>query len=112
MIQAQPAIFNSAHGAQVTSRACPKPWLAPGVLISRDGRGRVFDTMGVERLWRRVKSEAVSRKDDRRVPEVMNGVQGSLACYNRERIHPSLTYQMPAALYRQGPKGAAVTTVN
>jgi putative transposase len=77
-----------------------------------DGRGRGFDTMVGERRWRRVKSEEVSRKDDRSVPEAMHGLQGDVECYTRERIQQSLNYQTPAAVYRQGPKRAAVTTFN
>ncbi len=75
-----------------------------------DGRGRVFDTMFVERLWRSVQYAAVYLKDDRSVPEAVNGVQGDLEFYNRERIHQSLNYRTPAAVYRQGPQRAAVTT--
>lgn len=55
LIRAQPAIFNSDQGAQFTSLAFTKPLLARGVLISMDGRGRVFDNIFVERLWRSVK---------------------------------------------------------
>jgi transposase InsO family protein len=42
----------------------------------------------------------------------MNGLQGDFEFYNRERIHQSLNDQTPAAVYRQGPKRAAVTTFN
>jgi putative transposase len=110
--RAQPAIFNADHGAQCTRLAFTKPLLAHGVLISRDGRGRVFDNIFVERLWRSVKYEEVSLKDYRSVPEAMNGLQGYVEFYNRERIHQSLNYQTPAAADRQGPKRAAVTTFN
>jgi putative transposase len=112
LIRAQPAIFNSDQGAQFTSLAFTKPLLAHGVLISMDGRGRVFDNIFVERLWRSVKYEEVYLKDYRSVPEAMNGLQGYFEFYNRERIHQSLNYQTPAAVYRQGPKRAAVTTFN
>ena len=78
LIRAQPAIFNSDQGAQFTSLAFTKPLLARGVLISMDGRGRVFDNIFVERLWRSVKYEEVYLKDYRSVPEAMNGLQGYL----------------------------------
>jgi hypothetical protein len=42
----------------------------------------------------------------------LNGLQGYFEFYNRERIHQSLNYQTPAAVYRQEPKRAAVTTFN
>ena len=59
LIRTQPEIFNSDHGAQFTSLAFTEPLLARGMLISMDGRGRVFDNLFVERLWRSVKSEEV-----------------------------------------------------
>jgi putative transposase len=68
--------------------------------------------MFVARRWRRVKYEAVYLKDDRRVPEARDGLQGDLEFYHRERIHQSLNDQTPAAVYQQGPKRAAVTTFN
>lgn len=104
LMRAQPEIFNSDQGAQFTSLAFTKPLLAHGVLISMDGRGRVFDNIFVERLWRSVKYEEVYLKDYRNVPEAMNGLQSYFEFYNRERIHQSLNYQTPAAVYRQGPQ--------
>jgi len=68
-----------------------------------DGRGRVFATMFVERLGRSVTYEEVYLKDDRSVPEAMNGLQGDFEFYNRARLHQALNSQTPAAVYRQGP---------
>jgi putative transposase len=86
----QPAIFNSDPGVQCTSLAFPEPLLARGMLISMDGRGRVFDNIFVERLWRRVKYEEVYLKDDRNVPEAIHGLWRYFEFYNRERLHQSL----------------------
>jgi Integrase core domain len=47
LIRPQPAICNADQGAQCTSLAFTKPLWAHGVLISRDGRGRVFDNIFV-----------------------------------------------------------------
>jgi len=69
-----------------------------------DGRGRVFDHIFVERLWRRVKYEEVYLKDYRSVPEAMNGLQSYFEFDNRERGHQALNYQTPAAVYRQGSR--------
>ncbi len=104
LIRAQPEIFNADQGVQFTSLAFTKLLLAHGVLISMDGRGRVFDNMFVERLWRSVKYEEVYLKDYRSVPEAINGLQGYFEFYNRERLHQSLNYQTPAAVYRQRPQ--------
>jgi putative transposase len=55
LIRTQPDIFTSDPGAQFTSLACTEPLVARGMLISMDGRGRVFDHIFVERLWRSMK---------------------------------------------------------
>jgi transposase InsO family protein len=51
-------------------------------------------------------------KDYRSVREAINGLRSYFEFYNRERIHQSLEYQTPEAVYRQGRKPAAVTTLN
>jgi putative transposase len=108
----QPEIFTSDQGAQFTSLAFTAPLLAGGILISMDGRGRVFDNIFVERLWRRVKYEEVYLKDYRSVPEAIHGLWRYFESYNRERLHQSLNYQTPATVYRQGQQWAAGATLN
>lgn len=108
----QPEIFTSDQGAQCTSLAFTEPLLARGMLISRDGRGRVFDHIFVERLWRSVKDEEVSLKDDRRVPEAIHGWWRDVEFYNRERLPQSLHDQTPVTVYRQGQQRTAGATVN
>jgi len=51
---ARPEIFNSDQGAQFTGTAFTGRLKAAGIRISHDGRGRVFDNIFVERLWRTV----------------------------------------------------------
>ena len=55
----QPDIFNSDKGSQFTSDSFTGRLLNHGIRISMDGRGRVYDTIFVERLWRTVKYEEV-----------------------------------------------------
>ena len=55
----QPEIFNTDQGAQYTSEAFTGRLKADGVRISMDGRGRVYDNVFAERLWRTVKYEKV-----------------------------------------------------
>jgi putative transposase len=112
LTDAQPEIFNSDQGAQFTSQAFTQKLLDRGIRISMDGRGRVFDNIFVERLWRSVKYEEVYIKDYRSVREAINGLRSYFEFYNRERIHQSLEYQTPESVYRQGRRPAAVTTLN
>ena len=88
----QPEIFNTAQGAQFTGRAFTERLQKGGNRISRDGRGRALDHVCVERLWRMVKSEAVSLRDDQRMRDARQGLTGSVACYHHERLHQARGY--------------------
>jgi len=70
-----------------------------GVAISMDGRGRAFDNIFVERLWRSVKYEEVYLKDYGVVDEVRRGLRDYFTLYNTERLHQSLGYKTPAEVY-------------
>jgi putative transposase len=57
-----PEIFNTDQGSQFTSDAFTGVLKREGIVISMDGRGRAFDNIFVERLWRNVKHEDVYLK--------------------------------------------------
>jgi len=67
--------------------------------ISMDGRGRAFDNIFVERLWRSVKYEEVYLKDYGMVDDARRGLRDYFALYNTERLHQSLGYKTPAEVY-------------
>jgi putative transposase len=108
---AKPEVFNSDQGSQFTSQAFTGILLQHEVTISMDGRGRAFDNIFVERLWRSVKYEEVYLKDYGSVTEAIKGLHRYFEFYNHERLHQSLGYQTPAAIYRQGANYAAATTL-
>jgi putative transposase len=108
----KPTIFHTDQGGQCTSQALTGRLLTDGVHLSRDGRGRAFENIFVERLWRSVKYEEVYVKDYRDVQESINGLGGYGEFYNHERLHQSLDYRTPAAVYRHGKAIAAATTFN
>ena len=60
---AVPSIFNSDQGSHFTSGQYTSRLLAAGTRISMDGRGRAFDNIFVERLWRTIKYEEVVRHE-------------------------------------------------
>jgi putative transposase len=99
--QAKPEIFNTDQGAQFTSQAFTGLLRSHGIDISMDGRGRALDNILVERLWRTLKYEDVYIKDYGNVPEVVSGLEQYFEFYNGERLHQSLNYQTPAAVYGQ-----------
>jgi putative transposase len=108
----RPEIFNSDQGSQFTSIEFTGRLFKEGIEISMDGRGRALDNIFVERLWRSVKYEEVYLKDYQSVKEALKGLGSYFEFYNHERLHQSLGYQTPEAVYRQGQKPAAVTTLN
>lgn len=94
-----PNIFNSDQGSQFTSLEFTEKLLAAGILISMDGRGRVFDNIFVERLWRSVKYENVYLSDYQNIPEARYGLKNYFEFYNNERFHQALDYKTPQQVY-------------
>jgi putative transposase len=112
LLVSTPEIFNSDQGVQFTSLVFTQRLKERGIEISMDGRGRALDNIFVERLWRSVKYEEVYLKDYRQMPDAVSGLRKYFEFYNRERLHQSLEYQTPEAVYRQGLRQAAETTLN
>ena len=96
----RPEIFNSDQGSQFTSEKFTGELQAKQIAISMDGRGRCLDNIFIERLWRSLKYEEVYLKDYASVTEARRGIERYLRFYNQERLHQSLNYRTPAALYR------------
>ena len=98
----RPEIFNSDQGCQFTSELFTGLLEAAKVRISMDGRGRVFDNIFVERLWRTLKYEEVYLKDYQTVGEARLNLGRYFAFYNHQRPHQSLDYRTPAEVYGAG----------
>jgi putative transposase len=94
-----PEIFNSDQGCQFTSMAFTDRLKEAGIKISMDGRGRVFDNIFIERLWRSLKYEDVYLKDYQTVMELNAGLDDYFRFYNYERPHQSLENKTPAMVY-------------
>jgi putative transposase len=99
---ATPQVFNSDQGVQFTSLDFTARLLAHSISISMDGRGRALDNIFVERLWRSVKQEEVYIRDYQSVGDAVDGLERYFDFYNHRRLHQSLSYQTPAAVYWQG----------
>ncbi len=96
---ARPEIFNSDQGVQFTSEAFTGILEDHCIRISMDGRGRAFDNIFVERLWRSVKYEEVYLKDYSGVRDANNSLRRYFNFYNNERPHQSLGYKTPSEVY-------------
>jgi putative transposase len=98
----KPDIVNSDQASQFTSRDFTEMLEASGIRISMDGRGRVYDNIFIERLWRTVKYEEVYLHDYESIREVKEGLKMYFRFYNEERFHSSLNKKTPAAVYFGG----------
>jgi putative transposase len=97
--RAIPEIFNTDQGSQFASEAFTDRLKEAGVLISMDGRGRVFDNIMIERLWRSVKYEEVYLKDYENFIDARKGLAEYFLFYNNERPHQSLGSRPPVEIY-------------
>jgi putative transposase len=103
-----PEIFNTDQGSQFTSDAFTGVLKREGIVISMDGRGRAFDNIFVERLWRNVKHEDVYLKGYGSMIELTLGLTEYFAFYNTERPHQSLGYKTPDTVYLTALGGGAL----
>ena len=103
LADARPQIFNSDQGVQFTSKDFTQRLEDAEVSISMDGRGRAFDNIFIERLWRTLKYEEIYLKAYESVAELIEGLSQYFEFYNNERLHQGLGYQTPAAVYRGAP---------
>ena len=113
----RPEIFNTDQGAQFTSETFTGMLEGHGVRVSMDGRGRCYDNIFVERLWRTVKYEEVYLRDYADLAEARQSLKAYFRFYNEERPHQALGYRTPAEAYFAGHQaglredGAASRTV-
>ncbi len=95
----QPEIFNTDQGVQFTSCEFTGKLESNGIKISMDGKGRVFDNIFIERLWRSVKYEEVYLHNYESIRDVTEGLSRYFQLYNTERLHKSLGYRTPHEIY-------------
>jgi putative transposase len=99
LVRGKPLIFNTDQGSQFTSDRFTGLLLHEGVTISMDGRGRAFDNIFVERLWRSVKCEEVYLHDYEDAPACIAGLRSYFRFYNENRPHQALGYKTPQEVY-------------
>jgi len=97
--RSKPEIFNTDQGPQFTSVDFTRCLLDEGIQVSMDGRGRVYDNIFVERLWRSVKYEEVYLHDYQTVPAARAQLSDYFEFYNTDRPHEGLGYKTPHEVY-------------
>jgi putative transposase len=95
----KPEIFNTDQGCQFTSESFTSRLKEAGIKISMDGRGRVFDNIMIERLWRTLKYQDIYIRDYQTVMDLNAGLDTYFQFYNNERPHQSLEDKTPAMVY-------------
>lgn len=100
--RSRPEIFNTDQGSQYTSHQFTGRLKEAGIRISMDGRGRVFDNIMIERLWRSVKQEEVYLKEYVSVWDCRTQLGAYFEFYNHERRHYGLDRRTPWSVYTQG----------
>lgn len=97
--KAAPEIMNSDQGSHFTSSKYTDIFLNAGSKISMDHRGRAYDNIFIERLWRSVKYENVYLNEYDRPRDARIGISRYFSFYNTERPHSSINYQTPESVY-------------
>jgi putative transposase len=94
-----PTIFNTDQGVQFTCQDYLDVLDTRKIQISMDGRGRAFDNIFIERLWRSVKYEYVYINAPETGLDLHSGLEWYFDFFNNERRHQSLENQTPAQVY-------------
>lgn len=102
LLQGCPEIFNTDQGSQFTSLDFTSRLKSAEIAISMDGRGRAYDNIFIERLWRSVKYEDVYIKNYETVRDLIEGLTRYFRLYNNERLHQALGYMTPAQVHFGG----------
>jgi len=100
--RSRPEIFNTDQGCQYTSHQFTDRLKESGVRISMDGRGRCFDNIMIERLWRSVKYEEVYLNEYASVWDCRDALRTYFEFYNHERRHQGLDRRTPRDVYQSG----------
>lgn len=95
----KPEILNSDQGVQYTSKAYIGLLKKNKIAISMSGKGRCWDNIFVERLWRSFKYEEVYLKGYATGEEAQDGTDWYFNFYNNDRIHEKLGYTTPHKIH-------------
>jgi putative transposase len=104
----KPEVFNSDQGSQFTSVAFTGVLNREGITISMDGRGRAYDNIFVERLWRSVKHEDIYLNGYATMGELLLGLSKYFVMYNGDRPHQALGNKTPDEVYQSASGGGAM----
>jgi putative transposase len=105
--KSKPLILNSDQGSHFTSPKYIGLVEEAGVRVSMDGRGRAFDNIFTERLWKTLKYECVYLNEFESPKEARQLIGQYIRFYNEERPHQSLAYRTPSQVHFDRPEKCA-----
>ena len=95
-----PEFMNSDQGSHFTRPKFTQIFLDADFRISMYHRGRAYDNIFIERLWRTIKYEDIYPKAYETPKEAHIGIHNYIKFYNHERPHSRLKYRTPEEVYR------------
>lgn len=98
----KPLVFHSDQGCQYTSSDFVDELKSRKIKVSMSGRGRCFDNILAERLWRTVKYEEVYLREYDDGHDLIRSLRKYFDYYNYRRPHRSLDGMRPADAYQTG----------
>lgn len=96
----RPQIFHSDQGSQYTCSDFIDELKNRKIKISMSGRGRCFDNILAERLWRTVKYEEVYLREYVNGHDLISCLRRYFEYYNYRRPHRSLDGRTPGEVYK------------
>ena len=107
-VNGKPEVFNSDQGVMFTSEAFTGVLKSEEITISKDGRGRTYDNIFVERLWRSVKHENIYLNGYVTMGELLLGLSKYFVIYNCYRPRQALGNKTPDEVYQSASWGGAM----
>jgi putative transposase len=108
----KPMIFHSDQGSQYTSSDFVDELKSHKIKISMSGRGRCFDNILAERLWRTVKYEEIYLREYGDGHDLIRSLREYFDYYNYHRPHKSLGKKTPAEVYLTGGQSLRSATAS
>lgn len=102
LLISRPQMFHSDQGKQYSSTKFVNTLKVHEIRISMSGKGRAFDNILVERLWRTVKYEEIFLREYSDGHELIQSLERYFDYYNNRRPHSSLNYRTPSQVYFDG----------
>lgn len=99
LLKGNPIIFNTDQGSQFTSNEFIQILKNANIQISMDHKGRCFDNIFIERLWRTLKQESIYFYRPETITELDQCIDAFVDWYNNDRLHQALNYKTPKSIY-------------